>query len=188
MSAMRFLTIADLEAGLPHVQAAPDDAGRLDLIVARPAEGERAVVEEGQLDEANGLVGDMWRQRGSRHTPDGSAEVARQLTLMNSRAIDLFAAGARDRWALAGDQLYVDFDISEENFPPGTRIEIGSAVLERSVEPHTGCAKFLQRFGRDVARFVNSDDGRAHNLRGVNARVVRAGAVRVGDTVRKLTD
>jgi MOSC domain-containing protein YiiM len=185
---MTFLSTEQLEAGLPHVQAAPSDDGHLELIVARPAEGERNVVEEARLDDAQGLVGDMWLQRGSRHTPDGSAEVARQLTLMNSRAIDLFSAGERERWALAGDQLYVDFDISEENFPPGTRIEIGGAVVERSVEPHTGCAKFVQRFGRDVARLVNSPEGVAHNLRGVNARVVRAGTVRVGDTVRKLAD
>jgi hypothetical protein len=184
---MTFLSTEQLEAGLPHVQASPTDGGRLELIVARPSEGERAVLEEAQLDEANRLVGDTWLRRGSRHTPDGSAEIARQITLMNSRAVDLFADGERDRWALAGDQLYVDFDLSEENFPPGTRIEIGDAVLERSVEPHTGCAKFVARFGRDVHRIVNSPEGRAHNLRGVNARVARAGTVRAGDTVRKVT-
>jgi hypothetical protein len=183
---MTFLSTADIEAGLDHVRAAPRNEGRLDLIARRPDVGAREVVEVAELDGAEGLLGDSWRTRGSRHTPDGSAEVARQLTIMNSRAIDLFAAGDRARWASAGDQLYIDLDLSDQNLPPGTRLQLGDAVLEVSEEPHTGCAKFLQRFGRDVARFVNSPTGRELHLRGINARVVRPGTIRVGDIARKL--
>jgi hypothetical protein len=36
-------------------------------------------------------------------------------------------------------------------------------------------------------KFVNSPVGRELNLRGVNARVVRAGTIRVGDIARKTT-
>lgn len=183
---MTFLSTSEIEAGLGHVRSTPADAGRLELIVRRPGVGERESLDQARLDEDDGLVGDTWRERGSRHTPDGSAELGRQLTIMNSRAIDLFASGDRGRWATAGDQLYAELDLSEENLPPGTRLQIGDAMLEVSVEPHTGCAKFNERFGRDVSRFVNSPVGRELRLRGMNARVVQAGDIAVGNDVRKL--
>jgi MOSC domain-containing protein YiiM len=105
--------------------------------------------------------------------------------LMNARAIALIA-GSRDRWALAGDQLYVDFDLSPENLPPGTRLAVGDALVEVTDELHAGCAKFTERFGSAAIRFVNSPGGRARRLRGMYAKVVTAGAVRPGDSIRKL--
>jgi MOSC domain-containing protein YiiM len=180
-------TTDELVAGLDEIRQSPSDGGSVEMIVARPAVNERSVLETGELTIDEGLVGDTWTTRGSRHTPDGSAEVPRQLTLMNARAIALFA-GDRERWPLAGDQLYVDLDLSDDNLPPGSRLELGSAVVEVSVEPHTGCAKFAERFGMDVARFVNSPDGKALHLRGINARVVVPGMVRVGDAVKKTAD
>jgi MOSC domain-containing protein YiiM len=153
--------------------------------VRRPERDEREVVEEGALDPGDGLVGDMWKWRGSTSTPDGAAHPDRQLTLMNARCIALVAR-ERERWPLAGDQLYVDLDLSPENLPPGTRLSVGSAVIEVTDELHTGCAKFTERFGRDAIRFVNSRDGRALRLRGMYARVVDPGTVRQGDAIRKL--
>jgi MOSC domain-containing protein YiiM len=179
-------TLAMLEAGLDEVRRAPSDTGVLSLIVRRPAEGEREVLDVGELDPAWGLVGDTWRDRSSRRTPDGSAHPDMQLNVMNARATQLFA-GTADRWALAGDQLYVDFDISEANLPPGTRVALGSAVIEFTDQPHTGCAKFSARFGAEALRFANNEVGRALRLRGANAKVVVAGAVRKGDEVRKLS-
>ena len=176
---------AELIEGLPEVRSAPAEIGTLELIVRRPDVEQREVVDAGELSPEVGLVGDNWKAKGSRHTDDGSAEPARQLTIMNARAIALFA-GDRSRWPEAGDQLYVDFDISAANLPPGTRVQIGDAVVEVSVEPHTGCAKFLQRFGRDVSRLVNTTEGRELNLRGINARIIEPGAIRRGDAVRRL--
>jgi hypothetical protein len=144
------------------------------------------VLDGGVLDVAEGLVGDMWRRRGSRRTPDGSANPLAQLTLQNARLAAL-VAGERERWPLAGDQLYVDLDLSVDSLPPGTRLAVGSAVIEITPDPHTGCAKFSARFGSDALRFVNSPDGRALRLRGANARVVEAGSVRTGDAIRKLS-
>ena len=182
---MEPLTRDQLEAGLDRVLASPLDDGRVELLVARPAVGEREVLEKGELDPEVGLVGDTWTDRRSRRTPDGSPNPAAQLTLMNARAAALVAQ-TEDRWPLAGDQLYVDLELGYDNLPAGTQLEVGTAVVEITAEPHTGCAKFADRFGMDAVRFVNSPVGREHNLRGINARVVSAGVVRPGDAVRKI--
>jgi hypothetical protein len=177
-------TAAELDAGLDALRAAPTGTGRVERIVARPAVGARRSLESAELDPEEGLVGDTWRVRGSRRTPDGAAHRGMQLTLMNARAAAL-VAGTPERWALAGDQLYVDFDLSVEHLPAGTRLTVGTATLEVSDEPHTGCAKFRERFGADALRFVNSPDGRALRLRGMNTTVVAGGTVRVGDAIAK---
>ena len=176
-----------LEAGLDEILRSPADDGTIELIVRRPAEGERELLEEGELDLEDGLVGDHWRTRGSQSTSDGRSNPEMQLTLMNARVVDLVAARDWERWALAGDQLYVDFDISEANVPAGTRLALGTAVIEVTATPHDGCVKFMGRFGKDAHRFVNTKPHRHLNLRGINARVVEPGAVRRGDTIRKLS-
>ncbi len=150
----------------------------------RPTIGAREVLEEGQLDLTVGLIGDNWRVKASTATPDGSPDPAGQITLMNARTAGV-VAGQRERWALAGDQLYVDLDLSDANLPPGTRLAIGDAVIEITAKPHLGCAKFAARFGRDALRFVNTGAGRVLNLRGRNARVVVPGTIRRGDLVRR---
>lgn len=182
---MEHLSAADLEAGLDHIRSSPSDGGSVELIVRRPAVDEREVLEVGTLDADEGLVGDTWKVRGSSSTPDGNAHPLAQLNIMNARAAAL-VAGADDRRPLAGDQLYIDLDLSYDNVPPGTRLEVGSAVIEVTEKPHRGCAKFAARFGKDALRFVNSPVGRELNLRGVNARIVQPGVVRTGDPVRKL--
>jgi hypothetical protein len=179
------LSAAELAAHLDHIRAAPAELGRLELIVRRPALGAREVLLEAELDPQCGLVGDTWNQRSSTRTADGSPHPDMQLNVMNARAAAA-VAGPPGRWALAGDQLYIDLDISQANLPPGTCLEIGSAVIEVTPQPHTGCVKFKSRFGGDALRFVNTGEGKALRLRGLNARVVRAGTIRPGETVRKL--
>jgi hypothetical protein len=175
-----------LEAGLDHIRSSPADEGRLELIVRRPAEDQREVLDEGVLDLEKGLLGDTWLLRGSSRTADGSAHPDMQLNVMNARVAALVAVDP-DRRALAGDQLYLDFDISESNLPAGTRVAIGEAVIEFTDQPHRGCAKFAERFGADALRFVNTGDGRPLRLRGANAKVVVPGTIRPGDPVRKLS-
>ncbi len=175
----------DLEAGLPEILAAPASEGTVELVVRRPAEGEREVLDEGVLDVHEGLVGDDWARRGSSQTSDGSAHPGMQLTLISTRVIAL-VAGDRDRWPLAGDQLYVDLDLRPENLPPGTRLRVGSAIVEVTEIPHTGCAKFTERFGPAAIRFVNGKSGRSLRLRGMYVRVVDGGTVRPGDSILKL--
>ena len=174
-----------LEEGLDHIREAPADGGTVELIARRPAVDEREVLAEARLDLRDGLEGDTWRVRGSSRTPDSGPNAEAQLTLMNARAAASIA-GERERWPLAGDQLYVDLDLSLTNLPPGSRVQIGSAVIEFSEAPHTGCAKFSTRFGVDALRFVNSPTGRELRLRGANCRVVVAGTVRPGDGIWKL--
>jgi hypothetical protein len=172
-----------LEQGLDHIRRSPEDGGRVELVVRRPAVSAREVLDEGALDPVEGLLGDSWRERGSGRTPDGSAHPDMQINVMNARVAAL-VAGPIDRWQLAGDQLYVDLDLSERNLPPGTRLALGSAVIEITDQPHRGCAKFVERFGEEAMRFVNSPVGRDLRLRGANARVVVAGVVRAGDRIR----
>ncbi len=176
-------TLSELDACLDHVRASPRDAGSIELIVLRTSEGERAIVDQAELDTTRGMVGDRWITKPSRHTPDGSPNPEQQLTLMNVRAVAAIAE--RERWPLAGDQLFVDFDLSEANLPAGTRLQIGEVVVEISALPHTGCKKFTGWFGSDATTWVNTGAGRELRLRGVNARVVRGGVVRRGDTLRR---
>jgi len=176
---MPYPTRAQLDAGVPDVEGSPKDHGTLEMVVRRPAEDQREVLEEGELDPAVGLIGDSWLVRAGE-SPDAN----RQLNIMNARAVAL-VSGSRERWPLAGDQLYVDFDIGVENAPPGTQLEVGEAVIEVTDIPHRGCKKFSARFGSDAWRWVNDPVGRTLNLRGVNARVVRPGRVAPGDRVSK---
>jgi hypothetical protein len=175
----RHLSYAELEAALPDIEGSPRERGTLAMIVRRPSKGEREVLDSATLDVEEGLVGDRWAQ--------GRRRRVNQLTLINARFLALLAQD-RDRWPLAGDQLYVDFDLSLEHVPPGTRLGVGAAALEVSPEPHTGCKLFAARYGRDAQRFVGSERGRALSLRGINAWVVKGAEVRVGDEVVALFD
>ena len=162
MEQIKQLTMEDLHAGLEQVHGSPDDEGTLQMIVRRPRVGEREVLEQGELDLVEGLVGDNWKTRGSRGTPDGKAHPGMQLNVMNSRVIALVAQD-KSRWPLAGDQLYLDMNLSTANLPPGTRLSLGNAIIEVTDQPHTGCKKFVSRFGVDAMKFVNSTTGR-HSL------------------------
>jgi MOSC domain-containing protein YiiM len=166
---------------LDDIRAAPADEGRVELIVRRPAPDEREILDEAVLDPEAGLVGDRWAGRDVAATP---AYLASQLTVMSTRVLAAIEPD-RARWPLAGDQLYVDLDLSEGSLPAGTRLVVGSAVIEVSETPHTGCAKFSSRFGSDALRWINSPVGRAHRMRGLNARIVQGGTVRVGDAIRR---
>lgn len=169
---------------MAHILDAPRDGGELRLIVRRPAQDEREVLDEGVIDVAAGLVGDNWAPRGDHRSEDGAANVLAQVTLMNSRVLEVMA-GPVDRWPLAGDQLYVDLDLSEQNLPVGTRLAMGEAVVEVTAKPHTGCGKFIRRFGLAAKNWVNSDTGMKLRLRGVNTRVVKSGTIRPGDRITK---
>ena len=183
---MKILNADELEAGLPEVLASPKNDGEVKMIVRRPDMDRREVLDAGDLDVTEGLVGDNWRSRGSRQTNDGSAHPEMQLNLMNSRVVALVAQ-SEDRWALAGDQLFVDLDLGKENLPAGTRLAMGSAIVEVTAVPHLGCRKFVARFGLEATKFVNSRRGKKLCLRGINARVIEPGRVVTGDRIRKVT-
>ena len=167
MEAIKYLSMTELEEGMDYIRQSPKDHGTLKMIVRRPVDDEREVTQRGELNLWEGLVGDNWKRRGSKHTADGSANPDAQITVMNARAIELVAQDA-ERWSLAGDQLYIDMDLSDDNLPPGMRLSIGSAILEVSAVPHTGCKKFSARFGVEAMKFVNSPEGKRLHLRGIN--------------------
>ena len=182
MSEIQHRTADELQAGLAEVARSPADDGTLELIVRRPHVDVREVLAEGELDVAEGLVGDNWSQRPSSLTADGSPHPDMQLNVINSRLLALISPDP-ERRALAGDQLAVDLSLSSDNLPAWSRLRIGDAVIEVTDQPHIGCSKFTQRFGLDAHRFVNSEAGRAVNLRGINARVLVSGTIRQGDRI-----
>jgi MOSC domain-containing protein YiiM len=167
----------ELQEGLAHILGSPSDDGTVEMIVRRPTVDAREVVTSARIEPGLGLDGDSW---GSRPHPSSEAEI----TLMNARCVALLA-GDVDRWPLAGDQLYVDLDLGVENLPAGSRLRVGTVLLEVSARPHTGCSKFSARFGDEALAFVNSDVGKAKRLRGMNCRVVEGGVVTAGDGVTK---
>ena len=185
MMDIKYLTTEELEAGLKDIYLSPKDNGLIDMIVRRPDVEKREVLPEAKLDLAEGLVGDNWKVRGSSSTADGSAHPEMQINIMNSRVVALLAQ-EKERWQLAGDQLYIDMDLSDKNLPAGTHLALGTAVLEITAKPHTGCKKFAARFGQDAIKFVNSPLGKELHLRGVNAKVIQSGTIQVGDTVKKI--
>jgi MOSC domain-containing protein YiiM len=168
---------------IDHVADAPSDVGTVELVVARPAIGERIVVDRGELRPGVGLVGDNYLERGSSRPPGGPADPLAELNLMSARALEAVAGVDRANWPPAGDQLIVDFDLSEPNCPAGTRLVVGTAVIEVTTKPHNGCAKFAERFGVDAARWVNSR--KDLRLRGICAVVVAPGSVASGDAISK---
>lgn len=183
--AIMYVTKNELENGVEYIKASPKDTGTVDLIVCRPKTGEREELQEADLDIKLGLVGDNWLSRGYGKTSDGSAHPDMQLNLMNSRSIAQIAK-EKENWKLAGDQFFVDLDLSPSNLPPGTQLMIGGALIEITAEPHLGCKKFSERFGQDAAIFVNSNVGKSLNMRGVNAKVVKPGKVTLGSAIKKL--
>lgn len=182
---MEHLTMEQLENGLSEVVLSPKDDGGLEMIVRRPEVDKREVLEVGMLDIDEGLIGDTWRNRPSSRTKDGSAHPEMQLNIMNARVIDLLAQD-RERWQWAGDQLFLDLDLSRDNLPTGTQLSIGSAIIEVTAIPHTGCKKFVARYGLDAMKFVNARERKDLRLRGINAKVIQGGTIRVGDLVKKL--
>lgn len=181
MTTISHLTTAELEAGLDAIRQSPADNGTLEMLIRRPQIGEREELEEGEVDLVEGLVGDNWKTRYGNRPANPDA----QITITNARAIQHISQD-KERWSLAGDQLYVDFDLSETNVPAGTKLSIGSAILEVTAEPHNGCNKFVERFGMDAMIFVNSDVGKELHLRGINCKVIQAGTISVGDSITKV--
>ncbi|MBS3915476.1 MAG: MOSC domain-containing protein [Bacteroidetes bacterium] len=181
---MQHLSLEKLLNGLSEIRQSPSDSGTVELIVRRPAENEREELENGNIT-LQGLEGDNWKFKPSSSMPNGEPHPLKQITIMNSRAIALISQEGTRR-ALAGDQIYADLNLSYSNIPPGTRLQIGEAIVEVSTPPHRGCKKFADRFGADAMRFVNSEEGRELNLRGINTHVIKAGTFSLGDIICKL--
>ncbi len=182
---IKHLSATDLAAGLDEIRNSPKDQSVLDLIVSRPEEDGREVMDLADLDVEVGLIGDTWQDRPSARRGDGKAHPDMQITLINSRVAALVAQ-SKDRWPLSGDQLFADLDLSKSNVPPGTRISVGSAILEATSQPHTGCKKFAARFGDEALKLISSPTGKDLQLRGINLKVVQGGEIKPGDAVKKL--
>jgi MOSC domain-containing protein YiiM len=185
MIELKHVPLEELEAGLETIRQSPKDEGRLEFIVRRPLTGERDVLEAGQLDVAQGLVGDDWAKRPSTRTTDGTPHPDMQITIMNTRLMALMAQ-EKSQWELAGDQLFMDLDLSAANLPTGTKLSLGETVIEITDQPHTGCVKFSGRFGLDALKFISSPAGKELRLRGIYAKIIQPGIIRVGDVVKKM--
>jgi MOSC domain-containing protein YiiM len=181
----KHLSREELEAGLAEILKSPSDRGVLSAVVIRPETEARESLRQCELSAQGGVHGDNWARGCWLSLPDGRPQPDVQVTIMNARTIALIAQ-EQARWPLAGDNLYVDLDLSESNLPPGTRLAVGSAVLEITAIAHNGCRKFAERFGVEATRFVNSKEGKRLHLRGIYARIARPGTITVGDLVSKV--
>jgi hypothetical protein len=179
-------TKEELEAGLAGILESPQNDGTLECIVIRPASEQRESLNSCEVSLAGGPHGDHWAKGCWKTTEDGKPHPDVQICIMNARCIALIA-GDKDQWPPAGDNLFVDLDLRPENMPPGTRLRIGSAMLEITDTPHNGCAKFVERYGKAAAVFVNGANGKAMHLRGIYARVLHDGLVSVGDRIQKVS-
>jgi MOSC domain-containing protein YiiM len=185
MSQVTHLTEQEITDGLAQVLKSPQNSGVLKAIVIRPGHEERRSLQECRLSPEGGTEGDAWARGCWLQLPDGSPDPDVQICIMNSRMIDL-VAGNKARWELAGDNLFVDLDLSRENLPSGQLLSIGDCVIEITEQAHNGCSKFSQRFGAPALKVVNSPAGKQLRLRGVYAKVIEAGVVRLEDLVTKL--
>lgn len=179
------VTAEQLAAGIAELCDSPREQGRVDLVVVRPMQGKRQCLERVLISLEAGVVGDRWLTTSWKKLANGSAHPAVQVTLMNARCIRLIA-GEPTNWAIAGDNLFVDLDLSRENLPTGARLKIGECILQITSVAHNGCWKFKDRFGEAAVKFVNSPEGKKLRLRGVHARVVQGGEVAVGDCIERL--
>jgi MOSC domain-containing protein YiiM len=181
---MKYVTQPEIDQRLPWVLESPSDTGSVELLVVRPQTNQRKTLTNILFSPEIGATGDNWKTQCWKKLSTGQADPVVQVAIMNARMIDVLA-GEQSRWPLAGDQLFVDFDLSVANLSPGDRLQIGGTVLEITAEPHRGCRKFKQRFGSAALHCVNSPQGDAHRLRGVYAKIIAAGEVRVGDVIHK---
>jgi MOSC domain-containing protein YiiM len=179
-------TLAELNQSVPHIAQSPADNGAVEAIVVRPRQGERVMLEACAISRAGGFEGDAWAQGSWKSTDDGRPHPDAQVCIMNARSIAAIAGDERANWAPAGDNLFIDLDLTRENLPVGQRLRIGTAVIEVTAEPHAGCSLFIDRYGRDAAVFTNTGEGRRLRLRGIYARVVQDGRVAVGDRIMKV--
>ncbi len=173
----RHLALPALEEGLARLAAGDRDVGRVSLIVRRRPDGARETPKQTRLEIETGVPGDDWAERPPR---DPEA----QLAVMQTGIASLIANG--QPLTTFGDNLFVTLDLSARNLPTGTRIAVGTAIVAVTPKPHDGCAKFDARFGHDALRFVQAKPTRPENRRGICWRVVRPGAVELGDPVRVL--
>ncbi|TWT85325.1 hypothetical protein Pla123a_01320 [Posidoniimonas polymericola] len=183
----RHLSRQELEGLLPDVTASPRAVGALQAIFVRPAENERRSVDHAELSQETGIVGDRWLTNHWQQLPNGASDPDTQVSIMNARILRAISGGDHEAMGLAGDNLIVDFDLSEDHLPAGSRLRIGGEVeIQISATPHTGCKKFVQRYGVEAQRFVNGDEGKRHHLRGLLGMIVSPGTIRVGDRVEKV--
>jgi hypothetical protein len=181
---MEYVTTQEIKHRMPWVLDSPRDNGIVRLIVVRPQTDQRDVIEQAHFSPAAGVAGDNWQHDCWKRLADGRSDPDVQVAIMNARMIEVLA-GDQTHWPLAGDQLFVDFDLGTANLSPGDQLKVGDAILEITAEPHRGCRKFKQRFGEQALNYVNSAEGDRHRLRGVYAKIIEVGKVETGDAIKK---
>jgi len=167
------LSLEELERGL-EVLNPPRDAGELALIVSRGDDGHRSTPDRMVLSPERGVPGDVWWR-------DSPAKIDSQISIMRADIARLVANG--QPLSLVGDNLLVDLDLSVSNLPQGSRLQVGTSFLEITPEPHNGCLKFRQRFGRFALRVTADRRFKDLRLRGIYAKVMEEGEIEVGDPI-----
>lgn len=181
---MAHVTLAECDAALAHVLAAPKEAA-IETLCHRPDFGQRDFREALELRVATGIENERWMKHPWMKLEDGSPDPRIQVSILQRRVLDLCWRD-RDSVVYPGDTMIADMDLGEENLPAGTRLQAGTAILEVSDVFNTACAKWKVRHGRESFDWINRPENVQHRLRGALCSIVQDGVVRKGDVLTKI--
>jgi hypothetical protein len=169
----RHLDRRGLLDALEQLPAAPLDAGKVDLMVARGDQGER-ILHRHAILTSGGMPGDRWSS-SSKYGPEFQLATTRTdfaRVVANGQPLELH-----------GDNLFLTLDLSTRNLPTGSLLRVGEALLRVTPQAHNGCKKWVQRFGLACMKFNLEPEYQEHHLRGIYLQVVEPGRVALDDRV-----
>ncbi|MFT5632095.1 MAG: hypothetical protein ACI9HB_003282 [Gammaproteobacteria bacterium] len=177
--------LAECEDALSTILAAPKSGAIVEQLCLRPGFSERSFPELLELTVAGGIIGERWTKAPWLTLSDGTPDPRIQVSILSKRVMDLCWRD-RENTHHPGDTMIVDMDLGVENLPNGTRLGIGSAVVEVSDKFNTACIKWQGRYGAESLRWLNLRKNRDYRLRGILCRIVQDGVVRLGDELARV--
>jgi len=177
------VTLPECMAALPHILAAPKDAGAIDHLCFRPSRGTRTFPASLTLTKAEGIPGDRWLKEPWQRLSDGTPDPDLQVSILPARVLDLIWR-ARETTTHPGDTIVADLDLGVANLPPGSLLQAGTAVLRVSGYFNEACVKWKTRHGKAATDFITAPGHAPLRLRGIICAVAADGVVVATDHLR----